>query len=339
MSHAANNAPFRHTVVVGAGAVGSFFGAMLARAGHRVTLVGRAAHAEAIARDGLQLHSGGRVEAVRLAATSALAAVGDADLVLFCVKSTDTDALARTMAPLLRDDALVLSLQNGVANPQMLATHVRGAGQMVVPAVVYVATAMPGPGVVQHFGRGDLVVGPLTGTDADSDAADPARAARLQALAAFFAGAGVPVRVSPTVMDELWSKLMVNCAYNAISALAQVPYGRLVELPEIRELQRAVVREVVAVAGAEGRRMPLADAMAAMERIAPAMPAQFSSTAQDLARGKPTEIDHLNGHVARRGAELGIATPVNQALHALVKLAEAARAAGSPANAAKTKAT
>jgi len=318
---------FRHTVVVGAGAVGSFFGAMLARAGHAVTLVGRAAHAQAIERDGLQLHlagsAGGKAEAVRLRATTDLAAVRDADLVLFCVKSPDTDAVAREMAPLLAERALVLSLQNGVDNPPAIARHVHGAGRSVVPTVVYVATAMPEPGVVRHFGRGDLVVGPLT----EGEAADAGHAARLQALAAFFAAAGVPVRVSPAVMDELWSKLMVNCAYNAISALAQVPYGRMVALPEIRELQRAVVREVVAVAEADGRHLPLAQAQEAMERIATAMPAQLSSTAQDMARGKPTEIDHLNGHVARRGAELGIATPVNQALHALVKLAEAARAA------------
>ena len=127
-------------------------------------------------------------------------------------------------------------------------------------------------------------------------------------------------------MVELWNKLMVNCAYNAISALAQLPYGRMVELPEIRAVQRAVVEEVVAVANAEGQALALEPSMEAMQRIASAMPAQLSSTAQDLARGKPSEIDHLNGHVARRGAALGIATPVNQTLYALVKLVEAARA-------------
>ncbi|MFO1269223.1 MAG: 2-dehydropantoate 2-reductase [Rubrivivax sp.] len=319
------SATFRHTTVVGAGAVGSFFGAMLARAGHAVTLVGRPAHVQAVRERGLQLHmapsAGGGVEAVPMAASAELAAVRGADLVLFCVKSPDTEAVARELAPLVAEGALVLSLQNGVDNAETIARHVRGGGRTVVPAVVYVATAMPAPGVVQHFGRGDLVIGPLT-----ADAADAKHAARLQALADFFAAAGVPVRISATVQRELWSKLMVNCAYNAISALAQLPYGRIVELPEIRALQRAVVEEVVAVAAAEGCHLPLAEALQAMERIAGAMPQQFSSTAQDLARGKPTEIDHLNGHVARRGAALGVPTPANQALHALVKLAEAARA-------------
>ena len=315
------SATFRSTAVVGAGAVGSFFGAMLARAGHTVTLIGRAPHVQAIAERGLQLQMGGRVEAVRLAATTELSAVRGADLVLFCVKSTDTDTVARQIAPLLDADALVMSLQNGVDNAPTMARLLR---QTVVPAVVYVATAMPEPGVVQHFGRGDLVIGPLDATAAQ----DAALAARLQAVATLFAGAQVPVRISPEVMAELWTKLMVNCAYNAISALAQMPYGRLAAQPAIRELQQAVVREVLAVAQAEGQSLPLDAALTAMERIATAMPLQLSSTAQDLARGKPTEIDHLNGTVARRGAELGIATPVNQALHALVKLVESGNAAG-----------
>jgi 2-dehydropantoate 2-reductase len=137
------------------------------------------------------------------------------------------------------------------------------------------------------------------------------------------------VRISADVMAELWSKLMVNCAYNAISGLAQASYGELVALAPIRELQRAVVAEVIALAAAEGVELPLAQAIEAMERIAPAMPAQLSSTAQDMARGKPSEIDHLNGFVARRGRELGVATPANQALYALVKLVESRPHKGS----------
>jgi 2-dehydropantoate 2-reductase len=312
------NPTFQHTAVVGAGAVGSFFGAMLARAGRRVTLIGRAPHVQAVLRDGLQLHMGGQVEAVRIGASTDIAAVRGADLVLFCVKSTDTDAAARQIAPHLAADAVVLSLQNGVDNPPAIARHVT---QTVVPTVVYVATAMPEPGVVKHFGRGDLVIGPL-----DAAAArDAATARKLQAVADLFATAKVPVRVSPDVMVELWSKLMVNCAYNAISGLAQLPYGRMAALPAVREVMQATVREVVAVAQAEGVQLPLQASLDAMAKIAAAMPAQLSSTAQDMARGKPSEIDHLNGYVARRGAELGIATPVNQTLHALVKLVESAR--------------
>jgi 2-dehydropantoate 2-reductase len=185
---------------------------------------------------------------------------------------------------------------------------------------------MPEPGVVKHFGRGDLVIGPL---DAAA-AADADHQRRLQGIVDLFAPAGVPVEISPDVMKALWSKLAVNCAYNAISGLAQAPYGRIADMPDLRQLQQAVLREVVAVARAAGQDLSFDAMWAAAQGIAAAMPAQRSSTAQDLARGRPSEIDHLNGYVARRGAELGIAAPLNQALHALVKLVEAGQGSGEP---------
>jgi 2-dehydropantoate 2-reductase len=148
-------------------------------------------------------------------------------------------------------------------------------------------------------------------------------------LAALFDGANIKVKVSDDVMTQLWAKLLVNCAYNAISALAQAPYARLAALPDIRTLQQTVVREVISVAHAEGITLPFDASMQAVDRIAQTMPEQYSSTAQDLARRKPSEIDHLNGFVARRGRELGVAAPVNQALCALVKLVESGHAPGA----------
>jgi 2-dehydropantoate 2-reductase len=270
----------------------------------------------AILDKGLMLHKGGTVEAVRMNASTEIAAVRGADIVLCCVKSTDTDAAARAMAPHLRAEALVVSLQNGVDNAATLAAQLRNP---VLAAAVYVATAMPEPGSVQHFGRGPIDAGA---------AHDPVVARQLQRVVELMASADVPVRVSTDVRGELWSKLMVNCAYNAISGLAQLPYGKMAALPEVVQMQRAVVQEVVAVAQAEGVSLALPASLEAMERIAGAMPAQFSSTAQDMARGKPSEIDHLNGTVVRLGARHGIATPVNQALYALVKLIESARQPG-----------
>jgi 2-dehydropantoate 2-reductase len=313
--------PFKSIVVVGSGAVGSFYGAMLARAGHHVTLIGRAPHVQAIELHGLQLHMAGRVEAIKIGATTKLDVVRGADLVLFCVKSLDTDAVAHQIAPLLDANAIVLSLQNGVDNARVLTQHLnQHSTQLVVPIAVYVATAMPEAGVVQHFGRGDLVIGNI-----HISTKSAATEKRLQTVVALFATAQVPVRISPDVMGELWGKLLVNCAYNAISAVAQMPYGKMAALPAIVETQHAVVREVIAVALADGQKLLLSESLQAVERIAIGMPEQLSSTAQDIARGKPTEIDHLNGFIARRGAELGVATPVNQALFALVKLLEVGR--------------
>jgi 2-dehydropantoate 2-reductase len=309
-------ARFRSVAVVGAGAIGSFYGALLARTGQPVTLIGRAAHVRAVEQHGLRLDMAGHVEVVRLAASVDLAPVRHADLVLFCVKSIDTDRVARELTPLLAADAVVLSLQNGVENAATIAKHVQ---RVVVPAAVYVATALVEPGLVKHFGRGELVIGAL-----DAAAArDAAVAAALPELVALFATAGITVTISADVTAELWTKLVTNCAYNAISALAQATYGELTALADVRAVQDAVVREVVAVAAAAGVNLPLDRALTAVERIAVGMPGQRSSTAQDLARGKPSEIDHLNGFVVRRGRELGIATPVNATLYALVKLVEA----------------
>ena len=310
-----NSPIFNHIAVVGAGAVGSFYGAMLARAGHKVTLIGRAAHVEAIKRDGLKLDlaSAPATEIVYLDASSDLLSLQTADLVLFCVKSTDSASVARQMAPHLAPHALIMSLQNGVENSALIAQQVPHA---VIPCVVYVATEIPAPGCVKHHGRGDLVIGTMQ----TSRLKDPKKT--LQEIVELLGSAQVPVQISQNVMAELWSKLMINCAFNAISGLAQIQYEKLAALESIRSTQTALVKEVIAVALADGIHLSEPVALEAVAKISVTMGGQKSSTAQDMARSKPSEIDHLNGFIVRRGQALGVATPVNQALFALVKLVE-----------------
>jgi 2-dehydropantoate 2-reductase len=243
-----------------------------------------------------------------------MAAVGDARLVLLCVKSADTDDAARAMAPHLARDAVVLSLQNGVNNVERIRLHVK---QHVIPALVYAAAEMSAPGCVRHTGGGSLVIGLLNETPGDEES----DRYLLNAIAALFVHAGITVKISDDIAAELWSKLVMNCAYNAISALTRSPYGRMVAMPEIRELMRQTVEEVVRVALAKGVRLP-ADMVEAVFRLADAMPRTISSTAQDILKGKRTEIDHLNGYVVREGEALGIPTPANRTLNALVKLLE-----------------
>jgi 2-dehydropantoate 2-reductase len=295
--------------VLGAGAVGCYFGGMLARAGHEVTLIGRPAHVEAFRSRGLRFEGLEFDELVPVGASTEASAVRGCRLVLFCVKSTDTDAAAAQIAPCLGADALVVNLQNGVDNTERIQARV---AQPVIPAVVYVATEMAGPGHLKHHGRGDLVIG---------DMGRKAPPGALALVKGWFEAAGVPVTVSDNVAGELWGKLVVNCAYNALSAISQLPYGKMIAGVGIREVMRDVVEETLAVAKASGIAMA-PDMLARTYRIADAMPTQYSSTAQDLARGKPTEIEHLNGFVLRRGTALGIPTPANRALYALVRLVE-----------------
>jgi 2-dehydropantoate 2-reductase len=295
--------------VMGAGAVGCYYGGMLARAGHEVVLVARPGHVEAIVRSGLRMETRSFDERVGLRASTDPAAVRGADLVLFSVKSMDTESAGRQLHDHLAPGALVLCLQNGVDNADRLRQVL--PQQAVAAAVVYVATEMAGPGHLRHNGGGNLVIEP---------------SARSDAVARALVAAGVATEISANVRGALWTKLILNCAYNAVSAIAQRPYGENVRSEGILEVMRDVVAECVAVAHADGVQLP-GDIDLAVGRIAETMPSQFSSTAQDVARRKPSEIDYLNGLVVRRGAELDIPTPVNRALWALVKLIEGRAAA------------
>jgi len=207
--------------VLGAGAVGCFFGGMLARAGHRVTLIGRPVHVEAFRKSGLRFEGLKFDERVAVEASTGAGAVRGARLVLFCVKSTDTEQAAAQIAPCLDAGSIVVNLQNGVDNAERIRAHFSKVhvSRPVIPAVVYVATEMAGPGHLKHHGRGDLVIGAPDGEVSRNV---------LEATKNLFEAAGVPVVISDNIAGELWAKLVVNCAYNAISAITQLPYGKMI---------------------------------------------------------------------------------------------------------------
>lgn len=289
--------------VMGAGAVGCYYGAMLARAGHSVVLIGRPAFVDAVKHEGLLLESKHFTGRVPVQADSSPAAVKDADLVLFCVKSGDTESAGAAIAPHLSPRAAVLSMQNGVDNAARLSSVI---GRNAIPVVVYVATEMAGPGHVLHHGRGDLLIGP-----SDSSAA----------IASMMTAAGLPSEVSDRVFDALWTKLIINCAYNGLSAIAQLPYGELIRQSHVVDTMRSIYDECIAVARADGITLP-DNLWQSLQDISVNMARQRSSTAQDLARGKKSEMEHLNGYVVRRGKELGVAAPVNRTLLCAVQLLE-----------------
>lgn len=301
--------PWPRIAVVGAGAVGGYFGGLLARAGAPVAMIGRPAFVEAVKKNGLFLDTLQFQEKVRVEASTEMEAVRGAAVVLFCVKTTDNAATARAIAPLLSKEALVLSMQNGVDNVQ----QIRAAAAIdALPSVVYVAASVPEPGRVKHVGRGDLLIGPKN--------------EKTERIATLFSRANVPCRISKNIEGELWTKLVWNCALNAVSALGHAKYGQIAGSVDAWKVVEAAVYEVLAVARAAKIHPPALEdpktAVTGALKIATQMAEAVSSTAQDVNRGKRTEIDSLNGYVSRRGAELGVATPVNHALYALVKLAE-----------------
>jgi 2-dehydropantoate 2-reductase len=285
---------------------------MLARAGAPVTLIGRATHVDAIAREGLLLEGTRVRERIRVDAATDIATVADSQIVLVCVKTIDTDETARLLARLLRHGARVISMQNGVDNVERMHA---AAGLQALAAAVYVAAEMAGPGHVRQSSRGDLVLG-------DPLAVAPAE--ELDALAELFNRADIPCVITSDIKAALWKKLVLKCTYNAISALARARYGRIVRDPGTRALLTRVATETVAVANAAGVSLDLEEQIAAGLKLGEVMPDALSSTAQDIARGKRTEIDSLNGYVVRLAERLHVPTPINYALYKLVKLLEEA---------------
>lgn len=289
--------------VIGAGAVGCYYGAMLLRAGHDVTLVGRPAHVEAINAHGLHFESATFTGFIPAKAVTDIAALTPPDLVLFAVKSGDTDDTAKALKSILKSDSIVLSLQNGVDNPERLRKILT---QPVIAAAVYVATEMPGPGHVKHNGRGELIIG-----------AGP----QSTELARLLSDAAMPTTVADDIDAVQWSKLINNCAYNALSAVAGIAYGEMIKVDGATAIVTNAVTECLAVAKACGVTLP-DDLLDKTLGLPATMPLQQSSTSQDLGRGKPSEIDFLNGFIVRKGVEHGIPTPTNHALQVMVKLVE-----------------
>ncbi|GAC1626203.1 MAG: 2-dehydropantoate 2-reductase [Candidatus Acidiferrum sp.] len=304
-----NSEAWPKVAVIGAGAVGGYFGGILARAGAPVVMIGRPAFVAAVEENGLFLDSYQFQERVKVEASSDLSAARGAELVLFCVKTLDTAAAARELAPHLSEGSILVSLQNGVGN----RAEIRAAsGIEAIASVVYVSAAMPEPGHIKHFGRGDLVMGP------------PGE--KVERVAALMKRANVSCKISSDIESDLWTKFLWNCASNALTALGRVSYAELAADGDARQLYENTVLEVLAVARAAGVHIAAAEnphaLMAKSLETASSLGNARSSTAQDMARGKRTEIHSLNGYVVRRGTELGVPTPVNQALFTLVKLSE-----------------
>ena len=290
--------------VVGAGAVGCYYGGLLLRAGHDVTFIGRQPHVDAINAHGLLLDTktfNGHLPAK--AATDATA-LASPDLVLVCVKSADTEQAGRSLAGRLLPETSVLSLQNGVDNAPRLAAV---TGHAVIPVVVYVGSEMAGPGHVRHHGGGDLAIGPSAASEALA-----------QTLAGRRHRHHDRRRHRQDAMEQADHQLRLQRAFRGGRHFLRTDAGS-------RRYQGCRHKRG---AGSDSRRPCLRRIDRAkissthILKIPTIMPNQMSSTAQDLARGKPSEIDFLNGYVVRKGAELGIATPTNQALQVMVKLAQ-----------------
>lgn len=293
--------------MIGAGAMGSLFGALLAEAGETVTLLDiRQDHVDAVNANGLSIETDGRRRTVRVPATSDPDRIGAVDLAFFFVKSVHTAAAAQTAARLAAGAGLVLTLQNGMGNAETLAEVIDPA-RIVAGTTAHGATFLA-PGAIRHAGTGETVIG----------AWQPPAGAGVARIADMFNRTGIVARVVDDVHAVLWAKLFVNIGINAITALTGITNGQLLDRPETRQLARAAVEEAVAVACARGIRID-GDPVEKVFHIAAATGPNRSSMGQDVDNRRLTEIGAINGFIVRMAEAAGVPTPVNRTLAALVE--------------------
>jgi len=307
--------------VVGAGAIGTWLGAALARAGHEVALIARGPHLEALRRDGVRV-TGAEEYAVRPQATGDAAQVGEVDVVLLTVKAHDQPAAAPAVRALLGGETVVVAAQNGIP---WWYFHGRGGGRVeavdpggVVSAalpperalglVVYLGARLPRPGVVEVRPEAGLVIGEPDGS----------RSPRLVAVAGALEAAGFPVRVSDDIRTELWTKLMGNAAFNPISVLTRAGLGTMARDPAVRRVAAAIMAETVEVARATGAdpTISIDERLAITERLGD----HKTSTLQDLEAGKRLELDAIAAAVVELADAAGVAAPTLRTVTALADL-------------------
>lgn len=301
--------------VLGAGAMGSLYGGMLAEAGNEVVLIDIwKEHIDAVNRNGLKIEGSGGTRVIRnITGVAEPAAAGTADLVLIFVKATATREAARAACVLTGPSAMVLTLQNGLGNVESLCSAL-GSSRVTAGTTGHGST-MIAPGHIRHGGEGDTVIGEPDGS----------RGERIEALAALFQRAGIATKITENVMGLIWTKLLVNVGINALTAVTGLKNGRLLDFPEAEELLAAAVAEAAAVAKAKGIRLETEDPIGHARRIARQTAENRSSMLQDVAAGRQTEISVINGAVVAEGKRLGVPVPVNTVLTSLVLILEKIR--------------
>jgi 2-dehydropantoate 2-reductase len=302
-----------HVLVLGAGAVGGYFGALLARGGHEVTLVARGLNLAALAANGIRVRYADGTPTLQ-AAVRAVARPADAppaDVVLVCVKSYDTRTVAEALRPVVGPGTIVLSLQNGVENEAVLAETLGLAPLMI--GLTRIGVELEAPGVVLYSGRGEILFGEPDGRETP----------RAQRLAAALAAAGVPHQLRRDVLVTAWEKLAWNAGFNAVTTLTDATVREVLASPASRDVVVRAMEEVDAVATAQGIPVRRRRTQAVLDDSASGLPDFPTSMLQDRRRGRRLEHDAINGAVVRAARKVGVAVPTNERLRALLERLDA----------------
>lgn len=305
--------------VIGAGAMGSVYAGLLAEAGHEVWAVDvQEAHVAAIRESGLRIEGASGDRTVAVHATADARDAAPCDLIVLAVKARHVAEAARAAALAAAPGAPVVTIQNGVGSGEA-AGAVLGAGRVIVGVAGGFGARVLGPGHVRHEGMELIRLGETSGPITP----------RLEEVAAVWAGAGFRVKTFDDIDRLVWEKLICNGTYGAVCALTGLTVGEVIDSADAWPVAAACAREGGAVARAKGIRVGFDDAVAYARAFGMKIPGGRPSMWQDLQAGRPSEIDAINGGIARAGRQAGVATPTHDVLIALVRGAEAARAAAA----------
>jgi 2-dehydropantoate 2-reductase len=300
-------------LVMGTGAIGAFVGAYLARAGEEVVFCARGAMLRALRERGLTI--GGIRDEFTIRPVTATEEPRDYapyDLILFCVKSYDTESAGRRLIGCLKPDGAVITLQNGIENEHRLG-EILGAGR-VLAGNSRIGAEVKAPGIVHHSSTGFVDIGELDSRDTE----------RVRRLAAVFERAGILGYVIENFLKARWEKLLGNCCFNVVSTLTRRPLGPLLDDPDTARLMRTLMEEALSVAHAEGAPVKPEFIDASLKFARERLRKNRPSTLQDLERGKPLEYDAISGAVIRVARRHGISVPVTEAMYALLKMLDPA---------------
>ncbi len=295
-------------VVMGAGGTGGYFGAKLARAGEDVTFVARGAHLAAIREHGLCMRSAIEGEwVVRSPAVERVDGLPPAEMVLFCVKSYDTESAAEIIRPAVGPHTGVLSIQNGVDNEDKLA-RILGPGH-VMGGVAQVFATIEAPGVISHALLGRIIFGEMHGEETE----------RARAFLAACARAAIPAEISSGMLRTLWEKYVFLAAHAGMTALTRLPAGVLRQVPDTRRMYRLLLEEMAALGRAAGAGLDEGIVDTCLQMLDAVGPNAYTSLYHDLTHGKRLELQALHGHAIWLGERYGVPTPMLFAVYAALR--------------------
>ena len=298
------------TVIMGAGAIGSLFGGLLALSGEEVHLVTlRKDHVDTIRSRGLSIEDRGKSQIIRVNATTDVTSLGKADLLLFFVKTYQTEQAVSDSLILQKEDTVFLTLQNGLGNEEAICKAVDP--KKVMLGVTNHGATLLGPGLIRHAGWGETHIGELNGRVTE----------RANQIALIFQRAGIKTLVSPQIYDLVWEKLLINIGINALTALTGLKNGQLLDYSETVRLMKVLVSEAVKVAKGKGIQIK-GDPFEKVRTVAEVTKENRSSMGQDFDYKRRTEIDAINGAIVKEAENLGISVPHNQTITDLIKVIE-----------------